>query len=71
MSTAEVEAPPMHWDALPDMLLVKDVAAYCRVSTRTVHRWMDRGALTFTRFGSRIVVTKRSLAEALESWGAR
>ena len=43
------------------LLTIEDVAELCRVSTRTVRRWIDDGALTAAKLGAQWRIRQRDL----------
>jgi excisionase family DNA binding protein len=46
---------------LDRLLTIKDVAELCRVSTRTVRRWIDDGTLTAAKLGAQWRIRPRDL----------
>jgi excisionase family DNA binding protein len=50
----------------PDVLLPREVADLLRVSTRTVYRAINEGALPAIRVGRRVVVPRRALERLLD-----
>ena len=51
------------------LLTVSEVAEVCRVSTRTVRRWIERGELAAHRLGRQIRISDKDLKIFLrERW---
>jgi excisionase family DNA binding protein len=46
---------------MPGFRTVPEVAALCRVSVRTVRRWIDDGELVVHRLGRRVLVADEDL----------
>ena len=43
------------------LLTIKDVAEHCRVSPRTVMRWIDGGQLSIFKFGRAVRISEDDL----------
>jgi len=52
---------PRRSASLEEFLTMQEVAGICRVSTKTVRRWIDRGQLVTHRFGSRLRISPADL----------
>jgi excisionase family DNA binding protein len=52
---------PERSGSLEQFFTVKEVAEICRVSTKTVHRWIDRGQLVKHRFGRQLRIASTDL----------
>lgn len=52
---------PVRFEDLPDVLYVRDVARYLRLSERAVRHYIDTGAIKHQRLGGRIIIPKRYL----------
>lgn len=50
----------------PPLLTVDDAAAYAKVSTKTVRRWIDAGDLPALRLGKLLRIRPEDLARFLE-----
>ena len=46
---------------MPCFRTVPEVAALCRVSVRTVRRWIDEGELVVHRLGRRVLIADEDL----------
>ncbi len=53
-------------DDLPILRTIKDIAARCRVSERTVRRWIDSGDLAVHRLGGCLRITQEDFARFLK-----
>ena len=47
--------------ALETLLTIKDVAALCRVSEKTIRRWIKAGDLPAARLGGQVRIRPRDL----------
>ena len=56
-------------DETPDLLTVGEVAALCRVSTRTVRRMIKSGALPRVAFGDRgrVLIKRNDICALIEA----
>lgn len=52
-------------DPLPALLTIREVAAYRRVTTRTVRNWEKAGLLTPTRFGRTVRFRREDVVTAI------
>ncbi len=48
------------------MLVVEDVAEYCRVSEKTVYRWIKDGDLAVHRLGRQLRISESDFLDFLE-----
>jgi excisionase family DNA binding protein len=46
---------------LPALMTVKEAAEYLRVSTRTIHRWVNENLLDYIRIGKEYRIVRDSL----------
>ena len=53
---------PRQSASLEEFFTVKEVAEICRVNTKTVRRWIDRGELVAHRFGRQLRIAPADLA---------
>ena len=50
---------------LPELLTVKQVAEYLKVSTQTIRRWIQADVLPCVRIGKEYRIKRNSLAQSL------
>ncbi len=60
MTTENKKAP-----TLPLFFTIRDIAERCRVSARTVQRWIRDGELTIHRLGRQIRISEQEFAHFL------
>ena len=48
-------------DTTKPLLTVSEVAEVCRISTRTVRRWIERGELPAHRLGRQLRISEKDL----------
>ncbi len=51
----------------PDILRINDLAAYLRVSKSTVHRYLKRGAIPYTKIGNIVYIRRKDVISFIES----
>jgi excisionase family DNA binding protein len=57
-------------EELPDAMRVEDAAAFLGISRNTAYAAVKSGEIPSSRFGKRIVVSKRALLEVLDGVAA-
>ncbi len=62
-------SPTTNEETTRPLLTISEVAEFCRVSTRTVRRWIERGELAAHRLGRQVRISEKDLRAFLrEHW---